>query len=123
MPGPQQVVGQDLGEIEPEEAVDLSAVVLGRGSDERLDQEQRGHHEEEPRCRPLCGRQRDVARRAEGERRLLAAVPPEVAPQRPKAANSRPIPTSNATSDTTDQTSTFAVGLLSTRDSRGQLFV
>ena len=80
MPGPHQVVREQLGQVEAEEAVDLRAVVLAGGADEGLDQEQRRHHEEEPRRRPLRRRQRHVPRRAEAERRLLAAVPAEVAP-------------------------------------------
>ena len=48
---------------------------------------------------------------------------PSLRPQRPNAANRRPIPPSSAISDSTDQTITFAVGLFSTRGSGGQLFV
>ena len=48
---------------------------------------------------------------------------PSLRPQRPNAANSTPMPPSSAISDSTDQTITLAVGLLSTRGSDGQLFV
>ena len=64
----------------------LGAVVLRGGADERLDQEQRGHHEEEPGGRALRRGQRDVAGRAERERRLLAPVPAEVAAPAPEGA-------------------------------------
>ena len=90
-----RLYGSDLREIEPEEAVDLGAVVLGGGADERLDQEQRGHHEEEPRACPLSRRQRHVPGRAERQARLLATVPaqeppaPEDAEQDPDAAQQR----------------------------------
>ncbi len=43
--------------------------------------------------------------------------------QRPNAANRRPIPPSSAISETTLQSTTFAVGPLSTSSSGGQLFV
>ena len=86
VPGAHQVVREDLRQVEAEEAVDLGAVVLRRGADERLEQEQRRHHEEEPRGRALRRRQRDVAGRAERERRLLAAVPAEPAPPAPEGA-------------------------------------
>ena len=43
--------------------------------------------------------------------------------QRPKAANSRPIPPSRAISETTLHSTTFAVGPLSTSSSGGQLLV
>ena len=72
-----RLYGKTCGEVEAEEAVDLRAVVLRGRADERLDQEQRRHHEEEPRARALRRRQRDVAGRAERQRRLLAAVPAE----------------------------------------------
>ena len=77
VPGAHQVVGEDLREVDPEEARQLRPVVLGGGADERLDQEQRGHHEEEPRARPLGRRQGHVAGRAERQRGLLAPVPAE----------------------------------------------
>ena len=77
VPGAHQVVREDLREVEAEEARELGAVVLRGGADERLDQEQRGHHEEEPRARALRRRQRDVAGRAERQRGLLAPVPAE----------------------------------------------
>ena len=48
---------------------------------------------------------------------------PRFRPQRPNAPNRIPIPPSRAISDRTDHTITFAVGLLSTRGSGGQLFV
>ena len=43
--------------------------------------------------------------------------------QRPNAPKSSPMPPSSAISDSTDQTITLAVGLLSTRGSGGQLLV
>ena len=68
-----------------------------------------------------------VSATSPGARKLSVACSrpcqPSRRPQRPNAANSRPTPTSSAISDSTDHTSTFAVGLLSTRDSGGQLFV
>ena len=53
VPGAHQVVREDRGEVEAEEAAELRPVVLRGGPDERLDQEQRRHHEEEPRARAL----------------------------------------------------------------------
>ena len=80
MPGPHEVVREHLGEIEAEEAVQLGSVVLRGGADECLEQEERGHHEEEPRARPLRRCQRDLTRRAERQRGLLAAVPAQEVP-------------------------------------------
>ncbi len=77
VPGAHEVVREPLREIDPEEVVDLRAVVLRRRADQRLQQEQRGHHEEEPRARALRRRERDVAGRPERQRRLLAPVPAE----------------------------------------------
>ena len=91
VPGPHQVVREDLREVEAEEAAELRAVVLRRGADERLDQEQRRHHEEEPGARPLRRRQRDVAGSAERQRGLLAPVPAEEAPA-PEDAEQDPDP-------------------------------
>ena len=48
---------------------------------------------------------------------------PRFRPQRPKAPKRRPMPPRSAISESTDQTITLAVGLLSTRGSGGQLFV
>ena len=48
---------------------------------------------------------------------------PRLRPQRPNAANRSPIPPSSAIRLSTLQTITFAVGVLSTRGSGGQLFV
>ena len=124
VPGAHQVVREDLREVEAEEARELRPVVLRGGADERLDQEQRRHHEEEPRARALRRRQRDVARRAERQRGLLAPVPARAAgPSARTPPNSRPIPPSSAISESTRHTTTFAVGRLSTRGSGGQLFV
>jgi hypothetical protein len=90
VPGPHEVVREDLREVEAEEVGDLRPVVLRGRPHDRLDQEQRRHHEEEPRRRPLCGRERHVSRRAEAERRLLAAMPAQAAPPAPERAKQQP---------------------------------
>ena len=109
MPGPHQVVREDGGEVEAEEAAELHPVVPRGHADERLEHEQRRDDEEEPGRGALRRGQRDVARVAERERGLLPLVPAEPPAQRPKAANSRPMPPSSAISESTDQTITFAV--------------
>ena len=80
VPGAHEVVGQPAGEVEPEEAAEIGAVVLTGGADERLDQEQHRHHEEEPGAGSLCRGKGDISGRAERERRLLAALPAEEVP-------------------------------------------
>ena len=90
VPGAQQVVREDLRQVEAEEVVDLGAVVLRRRADQGLQQEQRRHHEEEPRARALRGCEGDVARGAERERRLLAAVPSQPPPPAPEGAEQQP---------------------------------
>jgi hypothetical protein len=95
VPGAHQVVREDAGEVDAEEVGEVGAVMLGGGAGDRLDQEQRRHHEEEPGGRALARGQCDVAGRAEAERRLLAPVPAEGAPapvrgeQQPDAAEQR----------------------------------
>ncbi len=95
MPGAHQVEGQELGEVDPEEVVQLGPVVLRRGADQHLDHEQRGHHEEEPGAGALSGGEGHVARLAEAQRGLFAAVPAEDVPaaeggeQQPDAAQQR----------------------------------
>ena len=94
VPGADQVVGEDLGDVDAEEAAELGAVVLGHAADQGLEQEQRRHHEEEPGGGPLGRGERHVAGGAEAERRLLAALPaeppaPEGGEQDPDAAEQR----------------------------------
>ena len=62
VPGAHEVVGEDLRQVEAEEAVDLRPVVLRGRPDEGLNQEQGGHHEEEPGRGPLRRSQRHLAR-------------------------------------------------------------
>ena len=61
VPGADQVVGEHLGDVDAEEAVELGPVVLRGRADQGLQQEQRRHHEEEPGGGPLGGGQRHVA--------------------------------------------------------------
>ena len=121
MPRAHQVERERVGQVEAEEGIELSPVVLARGADERLDHEQRRHDEEEPGACALGRSQGHVARVAERERPARARA--SQWRQRPKTANRIPIPPSRAISERTLQTTTFAVGLLSTRGSGGQLFV
>ena len=91
VPGAHQVVREDLGEVEAEEAGELGAVVLrwprrpasGAGTAPAITKKNQ-------RRRALRRRQRDVAGRAERERRLLAPVPAETQPQRPKTREQEP---------------------------------
>lgn len=56
VPGARQVERQQRGQVEPEEALQVGSIMLGRRPEERLD-EQQGDDEDEPRDRPLAGRQ------------------------------------------------------------------
>src|SRR5829696_5146686 len=80
VPGAHEVVREPLREIHPEEARQVSPVVLRCRPHHRLDEEQHCHYQKEPRARPLRRRERHVARCAEGEGRLLASVPAEKVP-------------------------------------------
>ena len=96
--------------------------MLRGGADQRLDQEQPSHHEQEPGAGALRGGEGDVP----GERNDRVDCSRPCQPrmfQRPKAANRRPTPPSRAINEITLHTITFAVGLLSTSGSGGQLFV
>ena len=75
MPGADEVVGEDLGDVDAEEAVQLRAVMLGHPADEGLEQEQCCHHEEEPGRGPLGGGERHIPWGAEAECRLVPARP------------------------------------------------
>ena len=105
-----RLYGKPLGEVEAEEVGDVGPVVLRRGTDERLDQEQRRHDEEEPGRGALRRRQRHVAGCAERERGALAPVPTEPRPSDRRRAKRIPMPPSSAISDSTLHTITFAVG-------------
>jgi hypothetical protein len=78
--GPGQVVGEDLGDVDPEEGSEVGAVVLRRGPHHRLDQEERRHHQEEPGRGSLRRGQRHIAGGPERQRRPLAPAPAEEAP-------------------------------------------
>jgi hypothetical protein len=80
VPGSDEVEGERLGYVDPEEAPQVGPVVLGGGADGGLKQEQPRHHEEEPSRRPLARRERHVARKPECERRLLTALPAQPPP-------------------------------------------
>ena len=85
MPGAHQVERERRGQIDAEEVGDLGAIVLGGRTDDRLEHEQSGHHEEEPGACALGRRKRDVARRPEAQGRLLAAVPAKEVPASERA--------------------------------------
>jgi hypothetical protein len=91
VPGAHQVVGEPLRQVDAEKVGQLGAVVLRGCADEDLDEEERSHYEEEPRGRPLRGRQRNFAGRAEGECRLLAPAPAEEVPA-PEGGKEQPDP-------------------------------
>ena len=78
VPGAGQVVREQLGEVEAEEAQDVGPVVLGRRPQQRLDQEQGGDGEEEPGRRALGRGQRHLPRLTERDRRGLRAVPADL---------------------------------------------
>ena len=80
VPGAHQVEGEELGQVDPEEAGQLGPVVLRGGSHHHLEHEQRRHHEEEPGAGPLRGGKGDVAGPAEAQRGLLASMPAEDVP-------------------------------------------
>jgi hypothetical protein len=80
VPRAHEVEREPRGEVDAEEARQVGPVVLRGGAYERLHEEERRHHEEEPGRGALRGREGDVARRPEGKRRLLAAVPAQEAP-------------------------------------------
>jgi hypothetical protein len=124
VPGAHQVVREDLREVEAEEPADLGAVVLRCRPDQRLQQEQRRHHEEEPRARPLAGRERDVARAREGQRRLLAPVPAQPAPPASEGAEQQADPAEQCDQrQAPTRRSRRPSAWLSTRGSGGQLLV
>jgi hypothetical protein len=75
MPRAHQVVGQPAGQVEAEEARDVSAVVLARGTDHRLDEEEQTDDEEEVGAGPLRRGEQHVTRRAEGDGVGLPARP------------------------------------------------
>ena len=80
MEGAGEVERQELGQIDPEEVPELGPVVLGGRAHHRLDQEQRGHHQEEPSAGALRRGERHISGSLERERGLLAAVPAEEVP-------------------------------------------
>ena len=124
VPGAHQVVREDLREVEAEEARQLRPVVLGGGADERLDHEQRGHHEEEPRARALRRRQGHVAGCAERQRGLLAPVPAEPpAPAPERREQQRRSPRAARSARGRSRRPRSPSGWFSTRGSGGQLFV
>ena len=84
-----RLYGKTRARSKPKNFVELGAVVLRRAADERLEQEQRGHHEEEPGGGALPRRERDVAGRAERERRLLAPGQPSLPPAAERANSTR----------------------------------
>ena len=71
VPGPGQVIGEPGRDVDPEEGRRLGVVVGVRAAAQPLEQEQPGHHQEEPDGGPLSGREahlvgrakRDLARR------------------------------------------------------------
>ena len=80
VPGAHQVERGELGQVHPEEAGQLRAVVLRGGTDQHLQHEQRRHHEEKPGAGPLRRGECHVTGRAEAQRGLLAPVPAEDVP-------------------------------------------
>ena len=75
VPGSGQVVRQQLGQVDPEEAAGLDHVMHGRAPDQVLEQEERGHDQEEPGGHALGGRQGHGGRRHEPHLPLLGLVP------------------------------------------------
>ena len=75
VPGRRQVVGQQLRQVDAEEAAGLDVVMDGRPAEQGLHQEEGGDDEEVPGRRALGRRQRHLRRRHEPQPALLGLVP------------------------------------------------
>ena len=69
------LIGEPAAEVDAEEGLQVGAIVFGRSSEHGLDEEQRGHDEEEPRTGVLRGREDDFVGSAERHALLLAPMP------------------------------------------------
>ena len=124
VPGAHQVVRQPTGQVEPEEAGQVGAIVLTGGTDHRLDHEQQADDQEEVGAGPLRRRHRDVGRRPERDGVGLPTPPSHAfVPIDRRRRTSTPMPANRTIRERTLQTTTLAVTVLPTRSSGGQLLV
>ncbi len=89
VPGADQVEGQRLGDVDPEEAPEVGPVVLGGSADHGLEQEEACHRKKEPGRRPLGRSQGHVPGQSEAELRLLPTLPAEPSSGRRPRTGSR----------------------------------
>ena len=78
MPGAGQGEGQKSAQVESEEGQNVGPVVLGEGSQQRLDEEEGGDGEDVPSHHPLRLGQPDVLGLTEGQGRGLLGVPADL---------------------------------------------
>ena len=92
VPGAGQVVGEQAGEIQAEEAAALGVVVSCRPAQKCLHQEQGGDHEEVPRRGPLGRGQGHLRGRQEAQPAVLRAMPAQQMGVTPEGRQHQPDP-------------------------------
>src|SRR5262249_14823508 len=80
MPRAYHIERKEPSEVDPEERLQVGAVVFSRASKEGLNHEECRHDEKEPGTGFLCGGKRYLVRSTEGHCLLLAPVPPQEIP-------------------------------------------
>ena len=126
VPGPREVVGEPLAEVDAVETGRFDVVVGVGAAQKSLEQEQAGDHEKIPGRGPLGRGQPDFFRRAEPQvaaRLFLVGAVPAQQVVLPTKNNTKPVPPSRPIRLSTLQKNASAVGSLPTIGSGGQLLV